>query len=348
MSRTKAQSLSRMGIDIGKNTFHVVGIDDAGNVLIRRCFTRDKLIEYLARSPQTTIGMEACPGCHWLAKKAKSFGHTPCIVPAQFVKPFVKSNKNDLIDAEAIAEAISRPTMRTVIPKTTAQLDLQALHRIRERIVSHKTAVVNQARAFLLEYGLTIHSGIAKFTHDMPSLLADEQNGLSPSMRDIVTELWQEYRALEEKLLHLRHRIESIADADGTAKRLTSIPGVGKLTATAMTAFVGNGQQFKSGRNLAAWLGLVPREYSTGGKQRLLGMSKRGNAYLRKLLIHGARTCVLHLNRTTNFLGQWIQIMEERGVHRNKVVVALANKIARIIWAVMTRPGAFYVQQRDV
>ncbi|QWA13234.1 IS110 family transposase [Sodalis ligni] len=228
-------------------------MDDKGNILIRRCFARDKLIEYSAHFPQTTIGMEACPGCHWLVRKAKLFGHTPCIVPAQFVKPFVKSNKNDLIDAEAIAEAISRPTMRTVIPKTLAQLDLQALHRIREHILSHKTAVVNQARAFLLEYGLTIHFGIAKFTHDMPLLLSDGQNELSPSMRNILTDLWQEYRSLEQKLSHLRHQIESIAGADGTAKRLTSIPGVGKLTATAMTVFVGNGQQFKSGRNLAAW-----------------------------------------------------------------------------------------------
>ncbi len=236
-------------------------------------------------------------------------------------------------------------TMRFVQPKTEAQIDLQALHRIRQRLVSSKTSVINQARAFLLEYGITISVGVAYFARDMPSILADDENGLTPSMHRVLEELWQEYRSLEARLFQLRRQIETIASTDAAATRLTSVPGIGQLTATAITAFAGTGTQFKSGRHLAAWLGLVPREYSTGGKQRLLGISKRGNSYLRKLLVHGARSCVLHLDRTKDRLGAWIGQMEAKGMHRNKVVVALANKLARIAWAVLTRHGALYSGQ---
>ncbi|NPT39379.1 IS110 family transposase [Paraburkholderia xenovorans] len=322
-------SITRIGIDIGKSVFHVVGLDVAGKPVFRSQFIRERLIEFLARATPTVVGMEACPGSNWLARKAALYGHDPRIVPAQFVKPFVKSNKTDIVDAEAIAEAISRPTMRFAPPKTEAQLDLQALHRVRQRLISSKTAIINQARAFLLEYGLTISVGAAYFVRDMPSMLSDKQNGLTPS----------------ERLLQLRHQIESIASADDAATRLTSVPGIGQLTATAITAFAGTGTQFKSGRHLASWLGLVPREFSTGGKQHLLGISKRGNPYLRKLLVHGARSCVLHLDRTKDHLGVWISAMEAKGIHRNKVIVALANKLARIAWAVLTRQGAFYLRQ---
>lgn len=266
-------------------------------------------------------------------------------MPAQFVKPFVKSNKTDIVDAEAIAEAISRPTMRFTQPKTEAQLDLQALHRVRQRLVSSKTAIVNQARAFLLEYGMTIGVGPAYFVRDMPSILADDGNGLTPAMRELLQEQWQEYRSIEARLLQLRRQIEAIAGADDVATRLISVPGIAHLTATAITAFAGTGTQFKSGRHFAAWLGLVPGEFSTGGKQHLLGITKRGNPYLRKLLIHGARACVLHLDRTKDHLGLWISQMEAKGIHRNKVIVALANKLARIAWTILTRRGTFYLRQ---
>ncbi len=216
-------SITRIGIDIGKSVFHVVGLDVAGKPVFRSQFTRERLIEFLARATPTVVGMEACPGSNWLARKAALYGHDPRIVPAQFVKPFVKSNKTDIVDAEAIAEAISRPTMRFAPPKTEAQLDLQALHRVRQRLISSKTAIINQARAFLLEYGLTISVGAAYFVRDMPSMLSDKQNGLTPS----------------ERLLQLRHQIESIASADDAATRLTSVPGIGQLTATAITAFAG-------------------------------------------------------------------------------------------------------------
>jgi len=253
MNQQPAKSgIARMGIDIGKSVFHVVGLDAAGKPVFRSRFTRDRLLEFLARTAPTVVGMEACPGSNWLARKAALYGHDARIVPAQFVKPFVKSNKTDIVDAEAIAEAVSRPTMRFTPPKTEAQLDLQALHRVRQRLISSKTAIINQARAFLLEYGLTISVGAAYFVRDMPSILSDEQNGLTPSMRRLLEELWQEYRSVEARLLQLRHQIESIASADDAATRLTSVPGIGQLTATAITAFAGTGTQFKSGRHLAS------------------------------------------------------------------------------------------------
>lgn len=266
-------------------------------------------------------------------------------MPAQFVKPFVKSNKTDIVDAEAIAEAISRPTMRSTQPKTEAQLDLQAFHRVRQRLVCAKTTVINQSRAFLLEYGLTIGAGPAHFVRDMPSILSDDENGLTTSMRELLQEQWREYRSIEARLLQLRRQIEAIAGADDIATRLTSVPGIAHLTATAITAFAGSGMQFKSGRHSAAWLGLVPGEFSTGGKQHLLGITKRGNPYLRKLLIHGARTCVQHLDRTRDHLGAWISQMEAKGIHRNKFTVALANTLARIAWTILTRQGTLYLRQ---
>ena len=337
--------ITRLGIDIGKSSFHVVGLDQAGRPVYRHKFTRDRLLQFLARASPMIVGMEACPGSNWLARKAASFGHQVKIVPAQFVKPFVKSNKTDMVDAEAIAEAISRPTMRFTPPKTEAQLDLQALHRVRERLVSSKTSVINQVRAFLLECGITIPTGAAHFVRDMPGVLSDEQNGVTPAMRNLLESLWIEYRSIEERIQFLRRQIESIAQADDVASRLTSVPGIGQLTATAITAFAGNGVQFKSGRHLASWLGLVPKEYSTGGKQRLLGISKRGNPYLRKLLVHGARACVTHMDRTQSRVGVWISQMEAKGTHPNKVVVALVNKIARIAWVILTGKNAVYLQQ---
>ncbi|WP_250494992.1 IS110 family transposase [Caballeronia sp. GAWG1-1] len=345
MSQLSSTAVARMGIDIGKSVFHVVGLDAKGKPVFKGRFNRERLLEFLARASPTIVGIEACPGSNWLARKAAAYGHQIRIVPAQFVKPFVKSNKTDIVDAEAIAEAISRPTMRFTQPKTEAQLDLQALHRVRQRLVSCKTAIVNQARAFLLEYGITIGTGPAYFVRDMPRIISDENNGLTVSMRQVLQEQWQEYRSVEARLLQLRRQIEAIAGADDVATRLTSVPGIAHLTATAITAFSGTGTQFKSGRHFAAWLGLVPGEFSTGGKQHLLGITKRGNPYLRRLLIHGARACVLHLDRTKDHLGVWISQMEAKGIHRNKVIVALANKLARIAWTILTRQGTFYLRQ---
>jgi transposase len=285
--------------------------------------------------------MEACPGAQWLARKLAAMGHTVRIIPAQFVKPFLKSNKNDARDAEAIAEAVVRPTMRFVEIKAEAQVDLQALHRVRDRIVSNRTQLICQMRAFCLEYGIAMRQGAGVFKIDMSRVIADEGNDLTPMMRTVLKKLWDEFVLVDTRLAAVTRQVESIAQRLDAARRLMSIPGIGPLGATALLAAVGDGRQFRKARDLAAWLGLVPRQHSTGGKTTLLGISKRGNPYLRRLIIHGARSCVAHLNRERDRLGAWLDQLEQR-MHRNKVIVALANKIARMVWAVLTRPANLY------
>lgn len=288
--------------------------------------------------------MEACPGSQWLARKLQALGHTVRIVPAQFVKPYVKSNKNDLIDAEAIAEAVTRPPMRFVEFRSPAQIDLQALHRVRDRMIAHRTRLINQMRAFCLEYGIAIHQGAGKFRADMPKILADDANELSAAMRCILIEIFGELTELEQRITTVNREIEAIAARSDTARRLMTIPGVGPFAATALLASAGTGRQFRKARDLAAWLGLVPREYSTGGKTKLLGISKRGNKYQRRMLIHGARSCVTHLDRSRDRLEPWLDSLESR-MHKDKVTVALAAKIARILWVVLTKPGDSYARR---
>jgi transposase len=333
--------ITTYGIDLGKSKFHVVGLDQSGHAALRRKFRRDAVLQFFANSPAALIGMEACPGSHWLARKLTGSGHTVRIIPAQFVKPFVKSNKNDTVDAEAIAEAVTRPSMRFVAIKRCDQFDVQALHRVRDRLVSSRTRIVSQMRAFLLEYGIPLRNGVGLFRQELPNVLGDESNELSPAMRMLLGELWNEFTALDARVAAVSQQIEALAARDDAARRLTSIPGIGPLGATALLAAVSDGKQFRRGRDLAAWLGLVPKQYSTGGKPTLLGISKRGNPYVRRLLIHGARSCLLHLDRRRDRLGVWLDGLCVR-MHPNKVVVALANKIARIAWAVLTRPGTTY------
>lgn len=289
--------------------------------------------------------MEACPGSQWLARKLHALGHKVRIIPAQFVKPYVKSNKNDTIDAAAIAEAVTRPTMRFVEVRTPEQIDLQALHRVRDRVVAQRTRLISQMRAFCLEYGIAIHQGAGKFKVAMPRVLADETNDLTPAMRRILATMFEELEALEQRVASLNRKIEAVAARNDTARRLMTVPGIGPLAATALLAAAGSGRQFRKARDLAAWLGLVPRQYSTGGKTTLFGISKRGNKYLRRMLVHGARSCVTHLDRTKDCLGSWVDSLEGR-MHKNKVTIALAAKIARIVWVVLTKPGASY-ERRD-
>jgi transposase len=339
--RNQPRGSTVYGIDVGKNCFHVVGVDAAGKPIQRIKFRRDTLLTFLANATPALIGMEACPGAQWLARKLQALGHTVRIIPAQFVKPYLKSNKNDTLDAEAIAEAVTRPTMRFVQIKRVDQVDTQALHRVRDRLVSARTRLICQMRAFCLEYGIPIRQGAGVFKVDLPRVLGDEMNELSAAMRRLLTELWEEFREVEARVARITREIEALADRDETARRLASIPGIGPLGATALLASVGDARQFRKARDLAAWLGLVPRQHSTGGKPTLLGISKRGNPYLRRLLIHGARSCLLHLDRTRDRLGDWINALASR-MHVNKVVVALANKLARIAWVVLTRPGTLY------
>lgn len=339
--RNKPRDAAVFGIDLGKNLFHVCGLDAAGRPIQRATFRRDTLLQFFERAAPTIVGMEACPGSQWLARKLEAMGHTVRIVPAKFVKPYIKSNKNDLIDAEAIAEAVSRPTMRFVEVRTPEQVDLQALHRVRDRLVAQRTRVICQMRAFCLEYGIAMHQGVGKFKADLPRVLADEANDLTPAMRRLLGSLWEDVRALETRIAEVTREIEAFAATDDTARRLMTIPGIGPLTATGLLAAAGKGTQFSKARHMAAWLGLVPREHSTGGKTTLMGISKRGSSYLRRLFIHGARSCLLHLDRSRDRLGGWLDGLQKR-MHTNKAVVALAAKMARVAWVVITKHGATY------
>lgn len=333
------------GIDIGKKVFHVAALDAAGTVLQRAKFSRDTLISFFDTAPKALIGMEACPGSQWLARRLVSMGHDARIIPARFVKPYVKSNKTDTIDAAAIAEAVTRPTMRFVEVRTPDQVDLQAMHRIRDRLVGQRTALMNQARAFCLEYGLAMRVGAGAFHADIRRHLENAENDLTGSMRELLKEMLDDLAHVEGRIKAVTGRIEAYASRHVVVSRLLTIPGIGALGATAIVAAAGDGRQFRKARDMAAWLGLVPAEHSTGGKQTLLGISKRGNRYVRRLIIHGARSCFLHLNRANHALGGWLSALEAR-THRNKAVVALANKLARIVWAILTRLGAVYLQSK--
>ena len=286
-----------IGIDLGKTTFHLVALDDNGSVLLKKKFTQKQLITFTANLQTSLIGMEACSGAHFLGRALRAQGHDVKLIPAQFVKPFVKSNKNDFIDAEAIAEAVDRQNMRFVPIKTDDQLDLQALHRVRDRLIARRTSVINQLRAFLLERGLVFAKSPAKLRERMPEILENADEDLTPRMRNLLAMLWNEWKDLELQIEEMNDEVERIASSDAGCMRLRQIPGIGPLVATAIVAAIGNGAAFHKGREFAAWLGIVPRQYSTGGKARLYGISKRGNNYLRKILIHGARAVVLRSKR---------------------------------------------------
>ena len=261
-------------------------------------------------------------------------------MPAQFAKPFLKSNKNDFLDAEAIAETVDRENMRFVPIKTDDQLDLQALHRVRERLVSRRTAVINQVRAFLLERGVTFRKGPATLRAQLPEILENADQQLSTRIRVLLQMLGEEWKELERKIESLNNDIERICASDPACQRLQQIPGIGPLVGSALVAAIGNGAAFRRGRDLSAWLGLVPKQHSTGGKTKLLGISKRGNRYLRTMFIHGARAAVVRLRREGTRMGQWMDGLEARAA-RNVLIVALANKLARISWAVLSSGEAY-------
>ena len=341
MPAVKPKNAVVYGLDLGKNTFHVVGADKSGQPIQRAKFSRATIFKFFTTASPALIGMEACPGSQWMARKLSELGHSVRIIPAQFVKPFVKSNKNDTLDAEAIAEAVIRPTMRFVKLRSPEQVDMQALHRVRDRLVSSKTRLVNQMRALCIEYGIAFRQGVGLFKRDFPAVVGDDSNDLSDGMRRILTDLFDDLAILEQRIADVSREIEARAALDDTARRLMTIPGIGPLGATALLAAVGDGKQFAKARDLASWLGLVPRQHSTGGKPTLLGISKRGNPYVRRLLIHGARACMIHLKSVHDRFGEWIGRLKSR-MHPNKVIVALANKIARIAWVILNKPGALY------
>jgi transposase len=301
--------------------------------------------------PIALIGMEACSGTHFLGRTLREQGHEVKLIPAQFVKPFVKSKKDDFLDAEAIAEAVDRQNMRFVPIKTDDQLDVQALHRVRDRLVARRTSVINQLRAFLLEPGMVFAKTPFKLKQAMPEILENADANLTPRMRNLVSLLWSEWKDLEPQIVEMNAEVERIASSGAACVRLRQIPGIGPLVATAIVAEIGNGAAFHKGREFATWLGLVPRQNSTGGKARLFGISKRGNRYLRKLLVHGARSAVLIVDRERSPFGAWLGVLEHRApinVVITVVITAAANKLARIAWAVLSsgqdyRPAASVV-----
>lgn|SRR5579883_2169019 len=324
-----------LGIDLGKNWFHVIGMDRHGKPILRKRLNRAQLGALAASTPTCRVAMESCPGSQYWGRRFAEHGHEIRIIPAQFVKPFVKSNKNDYNDAEAIAEAGSRDTMRCVPLKNPEQLDLQATHRVRQRFIVERSAVVNQMRALLLENGIAIPLGRTLFAKRLPELLEDAENGLSSRIRALLARLRARWITLDAEITEVTTLLTDHAESSELCRRAVTVPGVGPIVSTALIAAVGNARAFNRGRDLAAWLGLVPRQYSTGGKTTLGRISKRGNAYLRQLFIQGAQALYTHMKRERSRIGQWLRNLEARA-HRHVVVVALANKIVRICWKVLT------------
>ena len=334
--------LIRVGVDLAKNVFQVHGVDRHEKAVWRRRLSRENWLQVLRESvePGCEIGMESCGGAHHWARRLQALGFTVKLIAPQFVKPYVKSNKNDANDAEAICEALGRPSMRFVAVKTVEQQDIQAVHRIRAELVKQRTAKANQIRGLVAEYGLVAPKEIGHLRRALPIWLEDAENGLSDQFRRLLAGLWGDLRGLDERMTELDREIALIAQGDPVAKRLQQLRGVGPIIATALVAAVGNGEQFANGRQMSAAFGLTPRQHSSGGKERLLGISKRGDSYLRSLLIHGARSVIQTAKDKDDRLSQWVTHLAARS-HPNVAAVALANKTTRMAWA-MLRNGADY------
>ena len=344
MSATAAQNvIAVVGIDIGKNSFHVVALDDRGAIVLRQKWSRGQVEARFSNMPPCLIGMEACVGAHHLSRKLKAFGHDARLMPAKYVRPYSKGQKNDFRDAEAIAEAVQRPTMKFVTTKTADQLDLQALHRVRERLVSQRTGIINQIRAFLLERGIAVRQGQRFLRTELPRILATPPDALSPRMARVIEGLTGDWRRLDQRIAELSSEIEELANRDPACVRLMSVPGIGPIISSAMVAAIGTGDGFSKGRDFAAWLGLVPKQISTGDRTILGSISKRGNRYLRVLFVQAAWVTLVKVspNRWEGHgLKPWIEAAKKR-LHHNVLAIALANKLARIAWSVLARGRGF-------
>jgi transposase len=339
MSQTPNTAIAVIGIDIGKNSFHVVGHDARGAIVRRQKWSRGQVEARLANMPPCLIGMEACAGAHHLSRKLASLGHDARLMPAKYVRPYSKGQKNDFRDAEAIAEAVQRPTMKFVASKTADQLDLQALHRVRERLVSQRTGIINQIRAFMLERGIAVRQGIRFLRAELPSILATRSDVLSPRMLRVIEDLAGDWRRLDERIEGLSSEITALAEQDAACKRLMTVPGVGPIISSAMVAAIGTGDVFSKGRDFGAWLGLVPKQISTGDRTILGKISRRGNRYLRVLFVQAAWVVLVRLKPKDwerYGLNSWIEAARKR-LHHNVLAIALANKLARIAWAVLAK-----------
>jgi transposase len=335
-------NVTTVGIDLAKNVFSVHGVDAHGKPVLKKTLSRGKLLESFANLPPCIIGMEACSGAHHWARALRNLGHDARIIAPRFVIPYRKSGKNDGNDAEAICEAVSRPAMRFVPVKSVEQQAVLSLHRIRSAVVAERTAQINQLRGLLAEFGLIMPKGRYPAQHHIPDILEDASNGLPGLARRLLHDIYQRIQTLNHQVLAYDREIEALARHSEPARRLMGLPGVGSVTATALVASVADPAQFDNGRQLAAWLGLVPRQYSTGGKTRLGRITKQGDKYLRMLLIHGARSVLAALKDKQDRTSCWLrELVARRGYKR--AAVALAAKNARIVWVMLTRGEAYRV-----
>jgi len=335
-----------IGVDLAKNVFQVHGANDRGKAVLRKQLRRDQFAAFFANLPPCLVGMEACGGAHHWARKLQALGHTVKLMAPQFIKPYVKSNKNDAADAEAICEAVGRPTMRFVPIKNIEQQSVLALHRVRQGFVKARTAQANQIRGLLGEYGLIVPQGIGHIAIRVPDLIEDASNELPGTFRLLIHRLLEHLKQLQRQVAEIEGQIKAWHRSSEASRRLEKVPGIGLLTATALVATVGDAKNFDNGRQLAAWLGLVPRQHSSGGKSTLLGMSKRGDAYLRTLLIHGARSVIYRASRRAHADSWLVKLIRRRNA--NVAAVALANKTARITWALLARDQEFQLDYTTV
>lgn len=332
--------LTRIGIDLAKNVFQIHGVNAREEVEVRKKLSRQQMLPWFQNLPPCLIGMEACAGAHYWARELMKLGPTVKLMAPQFVKPYIKGQKNDANDAEGICEAVGRPTMRFVTVKSIEQQDLQATHRIRSERVGQRTATVNPIRGLLAEYGVVLPQRIDGLRKHLPLLLEDLGNGISAHFRSFLESLREDLERLDKRIAELDEHIALAARQNEAARRLQSVPGIGPITATARVASIGDAQAFKRSRDLPAFLGLTPKQHSSGGKERLSGISREGDSYLRTLLIHGARAVLRVAARKDDPRSRWVTRVSERR-HPNVAAVALANKNARIVWALLTRGGCY-------
>jgi transposase len=330
--------VTTIGLDLAKSVFQVHGVDERGHAVVRKQLRREQVVAYFAKIPPCLVGMEACGGAHHWARRLQEFGHTVRLISPQFVKPYVKSNKNDAADAEAICEAVGRPSMRFVPIKTVEQQSVLSCHRVRQGFVKARTAQANQIRGLLAEFGLVLPQGISHIRNRVPTLI-EEASGLPDPMRQLVSRLLENMKTLDENVKELESQIKAWHHDSELSRKLEAIPGIGPLAASALVASIADARSFKNGRQVAAWLGLVPKQDSSGGKPKLLGMSKRGDTYLRTLLIHGARSAIVAAQRWHK-PNAWLEGLLTRR-HPNVAAVALANKNVRTVWALLAHEREF-------
>lgn len=334
--------ITRIGIDLAKQVFQIHGVDCHGKAVVKKPLRRSQMLAYFSKLPPTLIGMEACGSAHYWARELGKMGHDARLMSPQFVKPYVKSGKNDANDAEAICEAVSRPNMRFVRVKSVEQQVMQAEHRIRARLIKARTALSNEIRGLLGEFGIVLPASLARLRRAIPELLEDGENGLLGDFRRLLSLLGEELRKLDDSIKEYDARIAQRAREDERIKRLLAVEGIGPVVASALVSAVGDGKQFSKGRDMAAWLGLTPSQHSSGGKSRLGHISKRGDKYVRMLLIHGARAALKAAENKEDGRSRWVTSLAKRR-NKNIATVALANKNARIAWSILSREETYRV-----